>query len=448
MTLQAKPAWADALSRVKEREASVGVVGLGYVGLPLAAALARHVDVVGVDANPQKIARYRAGEDPTGEVGGEEVARSGIRFTCDAGELERCSFVIVAVPTPVRDDHAPDLGLLEAASVSVGAHLSRGAVVVYESTVYPGATEDVCVPLLEDASGMTCGRDFTVGYSPERMNPGDAEHGVAEVVKVVSGWDEDTLDAVAGLYRLVVRAGVHRASSIRVAEAAKVIENSQRDINIAFMNELALIFDRMGIDTSEVLSAARTKWNFVDFKPGLVGGHCIGVDPYYLTDAAARAGYHSEVILAGRRINDDMGRYVAMRTVKLLMGAGNARSPLRVAVLGLTFKENCADARNSRVRDIVEELRAFGIDPLVVDPLVDPDEAQAVCGGALCGYDELRNLDAVVVATAHDAFRSLSADDLAGMFAHEDGQRGVLVDVKGIFDRAACERAGLTYWRL
>lgn len=448
MTLQAKPAWADALSRIREREASVGVVGLGYVGLPLAAALARHVDVVGVDANPEKIARYRAGEDPTDEVGGAEVARSGIRFTTDAGELERCAFVIVAVPTPVRDDHAPDLSLLEEASTSVGAHMSRGTVVVYESTVYPGATEDVCVPLLERASGMTCGDGFTVGYSPERMNPGDAEHGVAEVVKVVSGWDEGTLDAVAGLYGLVVHAGVHRASSIRVAEAAKVIENSQRDINIAFMNELALIFDRMGIDTSEVLAAARTKWNFADFKPGLVGGHCIGVDPYYLTDAAARAGYHSQVILAGRHINDDMGRYVAMRTVKLLMGAGDARTPLRVAVLGLAFKENCVDARNSRVRDIVEELRAFGIEPLVVDPLVDPSEAQAACGSALCGYDELRDLDAVIVATAHDAFRSLSIEDLADMFALEDGRRSVLADVKGIFDRAACERVGLTYWRL
>ena len=448
MAAQAKPAWAAALSRVVEREAPVGVVGLGYVGLPLAAALARRVEVVGVDADVKKVARYRAGEDPTGEVGAEGVARSGIRFTCDAAELGSCAFVIVAVPTPVRDDHAPDLRLLERASVSVGEHLSPGTVVVFESTVYPGATEDVCVPLLERASGLRCGEGFTVGYSPERMNPGDARHGVAEVVKVVSGWDDGTLDAVAGLYRLVARAGVHRAPSIRVAEAAKVIENSQRDINIAFMNELALIFDRMGLDTSEVLAAARTKWNFVDFSPGLVGGHCIGVDPYYLTDAAARAGYQSEVILAGRRINDDMGRYVAQRAVKLLMGAAHGCSPLRVAVLGLSFKENCPDVRNSRVCDIVDELRDFGVEPLVYDPLVDPREALDACGCALSRRDDLEGLDAVVVATAHDAFRSLSVDELAGMFAREGAGCGVLVDVKGVFDRGACERAGLTYWRL
>ena len=435
----------DLYERLLNRQEKLSLVGLGYVGMPIAVAFARKLEVVGFDLNADKIARYRSGVDPTREVGDAVIAASTVDFTADETRLREARFHIVAVPTPVNDDHSPDLGPVESASRILGRNLQKGSVVVYESTVYPGVTEEICVPILERESGLRCGTDFKVGYSPERINPGDKVHRLESIRKIVSGMDDETLDCVAKVYELVVEAGVHRAESIKVAEAAKVIENSQRDINIAFMNELSIIFNKMGIDTKSVLEAAGTKWNFLEFYPGLVGGHCIGVDPYYLTYKAEMLGYHSQVILAGRRINDDMGRYVAENCVKALIAADKPVKQARVAILGFTFKENCPDTRNSKVFDIVKELREFGIEPLIFDPVADADEARRIYGVQFCRAEELLELDAVILAVAHREFSGLTQARLEAMY--RPGQP-VLLDVKGMLDRKAYEAAGWRYWRL
>lgn len=423
----------------------LSLVGLGYVGMPIAVAFAKKIKVIGYDLNEGKIELYKSGIDPTKEVGNEKIKSTSVEFTSDETKLREAKFHIVAVPTPVYDDHTPDLTPVEGASRILGRNLTKGSVIVFESTVYPGVTEEVCVPILEKESGLKCGVDFKVGYSPERINPGDKIHRLETIKKIVSGMDEETLDIVAKVYELVVDAGVHRASCIKVAEAAKVIENSQRDINIAFMNELSIIFNKLGIDTKSVLEAAGTKWNFLKFYPGLVGGHCIGVDPYYLTYKAEMLGYHSQVILAGRRINDDMGKYVAENLVKNLIKSEKSVKNARVAILGFTFKENCPDTRNSKVFDIVKELREYGIEPIVTDPVADVAEAKRLYGLEFADMTQIQNMDAVILAVAHDAFSKLSMEDINKFFGQ--GQK-VLLDIKGLLDRQAYEKAGYNYWRL
>ncbi len=432
-------------NQLLNRETKLSLIGLGYVGMPIAVAFAKKIDVIGFDLNAEKIALYKQGIDPTHEEGDDAIRRTTVEFTADETKLREAKFHIVAVPTPVNPDHTPNLAPLGNASRLLGRNLTPGSVVVFESTVYPGVTEEICAPILEQESGLICGRDFKVGYSPERINPGDREHRLAKIRKVVSGIDAETLDCVAKVYELVVEAGVHRADSIRVAEAAKVIENCQRDINIAFMNELSIIFNRMGIDTKSVLEAAGTKWNFLRFKPGLVGGHCIGVDPYYLTYKAETLGYHSQIILAGRRINDDMGKYVAENCVKNLIAAGKNVKGANVAILGFTFKENCPDTRNTKVIDIVHELREYGIAPVVADPEADAAEAKRLYGIDFSAPDAIRDMDAVILAVAHDCFRSLTRTEMDRFFGPG---RKVLVDVKGVFSRRDYEDAGYVYWRL
>jgi len=426
-------------------ERIVSVVGLGYVGLPLALAFGRVMRTVGFDISADKVAAYRQGYDPTGEMADELFRRAEhLRYTTDVADIREADFIVVAVPTPVDHAHVPDLGPVERASEMVGRHMKPGAIVIFESTVYPGVTEDICVPILERESGMRCGKDFKVGYSPERVNPGDKVHTLERIVKVVSGQDDETLERVAWLYEQVIEAGVHRAPSIKVAEAAKVIENTQRDLNIALMNELAVIFDRIGIDTMDVLEAAGTKWNFLPFRPGLVGGHCIGVDPYYLTYRAETLGYQPDVILAGRQINDGMGKFIAEKTVKLLIAADRKIKGARVAVLGLTFKENCADLRNSRVIDVIEELQSYGVEVLVHDPVADAAEAKRIYGLELVDFDRLTALDGVVAAVAHDVLVALDISALA--------KRAVpgapFVDIKSSYDRQALADAGFSVWRL
>lgn len=424
----------------------ISVVGLGYVGMPIAVAFAKKARVIGYDLNEKKIELYKSGVDPTLEVGDEAIKSTTVEFTADEARLREAKFHIVAVPTPVNDNHTPDLSPVEGASRILGRNLTKGSVVVFESTVYPGVTEDVCVPILEKESGLKCGEDFKIGYSPERINPGDKVHRLETIVKIVSGMDVETLDTVARVYELVVEAGVHRAESIKVAEAAKVIENSQRDINIAFMNELSIIFNGMGIDTKAVLEAAGTKWNFLKFSPGLVGGHCIGVDPYYLTYKAEQTGYRSQVILAGRRINNGMGKYVAENAVKKLISSGVSVEGARVAVLGFTFKENCPDTRNTRIIDIVNELNEFGIKPVVADSVADAEEAKQHYGIDFVDIGEIKDMDVVIVAVGHDVFKSLTLSDIDAMF-RADGKR-VLIDVKGIFSKKEFTEAGYIYWRL
>ncbi len=424
----------------------IAMTGLGYVGMPIAVAFSKKVDVIGFDMNEHKINQYKNGIDPTREVGDEAVAACSVDFTTDEARLREAKFHIVAVPTPVNADHTPDLTPIEGASRTLGRNLARGSIVVFESTVYPGVTEDVCVPILEAESGLKCGVDFKVGYSPERINPGDKVHRLENIVKIVSGMDEETLEEVAKVYELVVEAGVYRAESIKVAEAAKVIENSQRDINIAFMNELSIIFNKMGIDTRSVLNAAETKWNFLKFSPGLVGGHCIGVDPYYLTHKAELMGYHSQIILSGRRINDDMAKYVAENLVKSLIAADTPVKGARVAVLGFTFKENCPDPRNTKVIDIVKELQEYGIEPVVADPVADVREAYLAYGIEFTDIKEIRDMDAVILAVAHEEYKSLTQDDFKKLYRTD--VRKVLVDVKAILDRGEYEAAGYVYWRL
>jgi UDP-N-acetyl-D-galactosamine dehydrogenase len=425
--------------------ATVAIIGLGYVGLPLAIAFGEHCRTIGFDVSREKVASYRQQVDPTGEVGKDQFAASKyLQFTADGAEIAAADFIIVAVPTPVDAAHRPDFGPLVSASEVCGRHMKRGATVVYESTVYPGATEEVCVPVLERFSGMAWRRDFHVGYSPERINPGDKEHTLARIVKVVAGDDAATLDAVARLYETVVTAGVHRASSIKVAEAAKVIENTQRDLNIALMNELALIFDRIGINTLEVLEAAGTKWNFLNFRPGLVGGHCIGVDPYYLTTKAEMLGYHPQVILAGRKINDAMGPYIARRTIKEMVSAGFPVSEQPVIVLGLAFKENVPDLRNSRVIDLIRELQSYGANVFVHDPIANPDEAMHEYGLELTAWEDLPRAGAMVLAVAHDEYLKMPRADLFGKVT----KGGVISDVKSKLDPQQVRQADLRLWRL
>jgi UDP-N-acetyl-D-galactosamine dehydrogenase len=423
----------------------VAVVGLGYVGLPLAAEFGKKTKTIGYDLSTEKIESYRRFCDPTGEVSTDDLkAATQLVATTDAADLAQADFIVVAVPTPVDEAHIPDFSPLVAASATVGKHMKKGAIVVYESTVYPGATEDVCVPLLEKHSGMEWKRDFHVGYSPERVNPGDRERTITRITKVVSGDDDATLEKIAALYESVIAAGVHRASSIKVAEAAKVIENTQRDLNIALMNELALIFHRLDIDTLEVLKAAGTKWNFLPFRPGLVGGHCIGVDPYYLTHKAGMLGYHPQVILAGRRINDGMGAYVAQETVKKMIANGVPVKGARVNVLGLTFKENCPDLRNSKVVDVIRELQSFGCDVRVHDPLGESREAEHEYGITLTQWDELPECDALIAAVSHAAYLEKPFTELAATLK----KGGVFTDVKSAYAPDMVKAAGFALWRL
>jgi UDP-N-acetyl-D-glucosamine/UDP-N-acetyl-D-galactosamine dehydrogenase len=423
----------------------ISVIGLGYVGLPVAVAFGRQFRAVGFDIKAARVAELKDGFDRTGEVSKEELKSSDILYTDRVEDLRKADFHIVAVPTPVDEAHQPDLSPVIRASETAGKALKRGDIVVYESTVYPGATEEECVPVLEKFSGLKCGKDFTVGYSPERINPGDKEHTFTKIKKVVSGQDKETLDTIAAVYGSVVTAGVHRASSIKVAEAAKVIENTQRDLNIALMNELALIFDKLGIDTTAVLEAAGTKWNFLKFRPGLVGGHCIGVDPYYLTHKAEKIGYIPQVILAGRRINDGMGAFVAQRAVKELVHAGHTVLGSKVTVLGLTFKEDCPDLRNSRVIDIIRELESFGIEVQVSDPLADPCEAREEYGVTLTPFHKLKPSSALILAVAHKDYRELPLPALKKLL---DKKNAVLVDVKSVYDPETVTKAGLRLWRL
>jgi UDP-N-acetyl-D-galactosamine dehydrogenase len=423
----------------------VAVVGLGYVGLPLAAAFGRRYRTLGFDLSAAKLASYRAGRDPTGQVSDAALAEAKrLEYTGDAAALGEADLIVVAVPTPVDEAKRPDFAPLARASEEVGRRMKRGATVIYESTVYPGATEEVCIPLLERASGLAWKRDFFVGYSPERINPGDREHGLEKIIKVVAGDTPETLERVAALYASVVPAGVHRAQSIRVAEAAKVIENTQRDLNIALVNELAILFDRLGLDTSQVLEAAGTKWNFARFRPGLVGGHCIGVDPYYLTHKAESVGYHPQVILAGRRINDGMGKFIAAKTVKLLAEGGTSIKGARIAILGLAYKEDVPDIRNSRVPDIVRELAACGAEVHVHDPVAEPADAAREYGIALASWDSLPVADALIVAVAHRDVRAVPVETLKKKVK----AGGCVLDVKACLDRDALERAGLRVWRL
>lgn len=424
---------------------TIAVLGLGYVGLPLVVEFGKHIRTIGFDISKHKVECCQKGTDPSFELSDDEV-KAGVHaiYTDDPSALGQADIIIIAVPTPVDDANIPDFRPLIGASISAGKHLKKGAIVVYESTVYPGATEEVCIPVLERESGMKWKQDFFVGYSPERINPGDKEHMLTNTLKIVSGDTPETLDKVAAMYELIVKPGVHRASSIKVAEAAKVIENTQRDLNIALMNELAVIFDKIDIDTTEVLTAAGTKWNFLKFKPGLVGGHCIGVDPYYLTHKAEMLGYHPQVILAGRRINDGMGKYIAEMTIKKMIASGSVIKGARVNVLGLTFKENCADLRNSKVIDIIRELQSYGVEVCVTDAWADAEEAMHEYGVKLLRWEELPKAHAIVAAVSHHAYQNLNLEDIASKL----NPGGAFIDVKAVFDANALQEAGYTVWRL
>jgi len=430
---------------IKSGNESISVVGLGYVGLPLAVEFAKKIRVIGFDINKDKVDCYRRGQDITKEVGNAALLETSMEFTSDMKHLKKSRFHIVAVPTPINADKTPDLRPVIGASEIVGKNLVKGSIVVYESTVYPGVTEDICVPILERESGLVCGSDFKVGYSPERINPGDKVHTVTKITKVVSGMDPESLEEIANVYGIIVEAGIYKAKSIKVAEAAKVIENSQRDINIAFMNELSIIFNSMGIDTNSVLEAAGTKWNFMKFTPGLVGGHCIGVDPYYLTYKAEQTGYHPQVILAGRRINDSMGKYVAENTVKQLIKADKQIKGAKVLVLGFTFKENVPDTRNTRVIDIIEELKEYGIKTHAADPVADCEEAMHEYGIGIEAYEDICDVDAVIMAVSHKEFIDIDFEELKKKYRDESY---VLIDVKGIFSIEEAAKSGFQYWRL
>jgi UDP-N-acetyl-D-galactosamine dehydrogenase len=415
----------------------ISLIGLGYVGMPIAVAFAeKGQDVIGFDINQSKVELYKKGIDPTNEVGNERLSKvNNILFTSDEKELDNSNFFIVAVPTPVREDKVPDLSPVVGATKVVARHLKKGDYVVFESTVYPGATEEVCVPLLEEISGLKFCEDFKVGYSPERINPGDHVHRLETIVKVVSGCDEESLEKIAKVYEIVIDAGVYKASSLKVAEAAKVIENTQRDLNIAFMNELSIIFDKMGVDTLEVLEAAGTKWNFLNFRPGLVGGHCIGVDPYYLTYKAQTIGYHPQIILAGRRLNDGMGKVIAEKTIKNLIKNEITIKGSKVLVMGLTFKEDCPDLRNSKVIDVIHELEDYGCEVIVTDPLADKEEAYHEYKVNLVDFDELKDIDAIVLAVAHKEYKQLSSDEYKNLY-NKNNDKLTLLDVKSILDRS------------
>lgn len=430
---------------IKNKKEKISVIGLGYVGLPLAIALSKVADVVGFDISKEKIQHYQNGLDVTKEVGNEAIKKTTAFFTWEEEYLKNCKFHVVAVPTPINSDKTPDLKPVIGASKVVGRNLSKGSIVVFESTVYPGVTEDICVPILEKESGLVYGVDFKVGYSPERINPGDKVHRLETIVKVVSGMDEESLGEIASVYEMIIEAGVYRAESIKVAEAAKVIENSQRDINIAFMNELSIIFNKMGLDTKAVLEAAGTKWNFLNFYPGLVGGHCIGVDPYYLTYKAEEMGYHSQIILSGRKINDDMGKYVAEHTVKNLIRADKQIKGSKVAIFGITFKENCPDVRNTKVIDIIKELEEYGIDIKVVDPIADNEDLWHEYKISPTHINEILDMDALIFAVPHNEFKSMSLEKIKKMYCNN---KPVLIDIKGIFNKKEAEDMNYLYWRL
>ena len=435
--------------KITSGEAKISLVGLGYVGMPLAVAFAaKGVKVIGFNRNQHRIDLYKAGIDPTHEVGDEVIAKTTVDFTADETRLREAHFHIVAVPTPINQDHTPDLEPVENASRIVGRNLTKGSIVVYESTVYPGVTEDVCVPILELESGLKCGIDFKVGYSPERINPGDKVHRLENIKKIVSGMDAETLEEIRHVYDIVIEVGTYPVSSIKTAEAIKVVENSQRDINIAFMNELAMVFDRMGIDTGEVIAGMKTKWNALNFYPGLVGGHCIGVDPYYFTYEAEKLGYHSQIILSGRKVNDGMGQFVADATIKQMILAGKRVKSAKVVILGVTFKEDCPDTRNSKVHDIIRRFNEYGVTPVLVDPEADPEGAKKECPTALIPLEAISGADCVILAVAHSVFKALSLKDIDALFAPMPNNEKVLIDVKSVLDKNAIEAAGYRYWRL
>ena len=433
-------------SRLLAGEEKLALVGLGYVGMPIAVEFAKHVKVIGFNHNENRIQQYKNGIDPTNEVGNEAIKNTTVDFTSDETRLREAKFLIVAVPTPVNSDHTPDLFPVENASRIVGRNLTRGSIVCYESTVYPGVTEDVCIPILEKESGLKCGEDFKIAYSPERINPGDKVHTLTTIRKIVSGMDELTCKIVKQVYDIVIEAGTYPVSSIKTAEAVKVVENSQRDINIAFMNELAMVLDRMGIDTNEVVDGMNTKWNALGFRPGLVGGHCIGVDPYYFTYEAEKLGYHSQIILNGRIVNDGMGAYVAETAVKKMVEAGQAPKKSKVVILGITFKENCPDCRNSKVEDIIKRLNDYGIEPLVVDPWADPAVAKKEYGVELTELEDIRDADCIIVAVAHKEFKEMKLDDIVKLYKADT--EPVLIDVKGLYPIKELNDSGMKWWRL
>lgn len=434
--------------RIVQKDEKISVVGLGYVGMPIAVAFSKKVNVIGFDLNEKKVNLYKDGIDPTNEVGNEEIQMCNVEFTSNEKALRDAKFHIVAVPTPINIDKTPDLTPVEGASTIVGRNLTRGSIVVYESTVYPGVTEEICIPILEKESGLKCGVDFKVGYSPERINPGDKVHRLENIKKIVSGMDEESLEEIAKVYELVIEAGVHRASTIKVAEAAKVVENSQRDINIAFMNELAMVFDRMGIDTKEVIDAMNTKWNALGFYPGLVGGHCIGVDPYYFIYEAEKLGYHSQIILSGRKINDGMGEFIADAIIRKLILANKVVKKSKILILGITFKENCPDIRNSKVEDIIKRLREYEIEPLVVDPKADTADTFKEYGVNLVKLNEVNEVDCIVFAVAHDEFKQISFKEIDSLYAKQPNEEKVLIDIKGVLKKDYLENSGYSYWRL
>lgn len=430
-------------------EEKLALVGLGYVGMPIAVAFAQKgLNVIGFDLNKEKINLYKSGVDPTKEVGDEVIKTATVEFTTDESKLQEAKFLIVAVPTPVNTDHTPDLTPVIGASEIVGRNLTKGAIVVYESTVYPGCTEDICIPILEKESGLTCGKDFKIGYSPERINPGDKGHRLENIHKIVSGCDGESLEEIKNVYNIVIEVGTHPVSNMRTAEAVKVVENSQRDINIAFMNELAMVFDRMDIDTNEVVDGMNTKWNALGFRPGLVGGHCIGVDPYYFTYQAEKLGYHSQIILNGRIVNDHMGAYVTDAAVKQMIAAGQAPKKSKVVILGLTFKENCPDTRNSKVDDIIKALNTYDIKPIVVDPWASERDAMHEYGVTLTKLEDIKDADCVIVAVAHNEFRALTLEEIKALFKESNDNEKVLIDVKGIYSVAALKASGMRFWRL
>lgn len=441
--------YSDLYDRLIRGEEKLALVGLGYVGMPIAVEFAKHVKVIGFNHNEHRIQQYKSGIDPTNEVGNEVISKTTVDFTSDEKRMAEAKFIIVAVPTPVKEDNNPDLGPVENASRIVGRNIVPGTIVVYESTVYPGVTEDICIPILEKESGLKCGEGFKIGYSPERINPGDRVHTLTSIRKIVSGMDEESAEVIQKIYDIVIKAGTFRVTNIKTAEAVKVIENSQRDINIAFMNEIAMICDRMGIDTDEVLAGMNTKWNALGFKPGLVGGHCIGVDPYYLTNVAERLGYHSQIILNGRKVNDSMGAFVADAAIKQMIEAGQAPKKARVVIFGITFKENCPDTRNSKVNDIVKRLEEYEIVPIVTDPWADPEIAKHEYGVDLIPFEEVKDADCVIVAVGHKEFRSLSMDQLKKFFRDDlKDEEKVLIDVKSLYRMDELKASDMRFWRL
>ncbi|TLQ40517.1 nucleotide sugar dehydrogenase [Ruoffia tabacinasalis] len=439
----------EIYNKLLNKEAKLAVIGLGYVGMPIAISFAKQIDTIGYDYNPKKIELYKEGVDPTKEVGDDAIKETDLEFTNDAAKLKEACFLIVSVPTPINHDKTPDLTPVTSATRTIGQNLSKGSIVVYESTVYPGVTEDVCIPILEEESGLTHGVDFVVGYSPERINPGDKVHTLETITKIVSSSIPEYLDEIGKVYEIVVKAGVHKAPSIKVAEAAKVVENSQRDINIAFMNELALAFDRMGIDSKDVIDAMNTKWNALGFTPGLVGGHCIGVDPYYFVYQAENLGYHSQIISNGRQINDGMGEFIADKLIKELIRTGKTPIDSNVVILGLTFKEHTPDTRNSKVNDIIKRLREYDIKPTVVDPWASAEDAQAEYGVSLTDLADVKDADAILLAVGHDEFKALSFEEITALFNQDlANDKRIILDVKSILNKEAFTEAGYSFWRL